>query len=82
MAVEVIQPVPQKRIEERITEQFVDIPLPHIMEEMMEVSCEAVLVLTSCGLLSTCPCWCPGRDRHVQDRHLLFPQRVSSLSTT
>ena len=35
--VEVIQPVPQERIQERITEQVVDIPLPHIMEEMMEV---------------------------------------------
>ena len=35
--VEVIQPVPQERIQERITEQVVNIPLPHIMEEMMEV---------------------------------------------
>ena len=35
--VEVIQPVPQERIQERITEQVVDIPLPHIMEEMTKV---------------------------------------------
>ena len=35
--VEVIQPVPQERIQERITEQVVDIPLPHIMEEMIKV---------------------------------------------
>ena len=35
--VEVLQPVPQERIQERITEQVVDIPLPRIMEEMMEV---------------------------------------------
>ena len=34
---EVIQLVPQKRVEERITEQVVVIPLPHIMDEMMEV---------------------------------------------
>ena len=32
-----IQLVPQKRVEERITEQVVDITLPHIMDEMMEV---------------------------------------------
>ena len=30
--VEVIQPVPQERIQERITQQVVDVPLPHIME--------------------------------------------------
>ena len=35
--VEVIQLVPQERIQERIAEQDVDIPLPQIMEEMMEV---------------------------------------------
>ena len=35
--VEVIQPVLQERIQDRITEQGVDVPLPHIMEEMMEV---------------------------------------------
>ena len=35
--VEVIQPVPQERIQERITEQVVDITLPHIMEEMIKV---------------------------------------------
>ena len=35
--VEVIQLVPQERIQERIAEQVVDIPLPQIMEEMMEV---------------------------------------------
>ena len=29
--------MPQERIQEPITEQVVDIPLPHIMEEMMEV---------------------------------------------
>ena len=28
---------PQERIQVRVTEQVVDIPLPHIMEEMMEV---------------------------------------------
>ena len=36
-AVEVIQLVPHERIQERIAEQVVDIPLPQIMEEMMEV---------------------------------------------
>ena len=35
--VEVIQLVPQERIQERIAEQVVDIPLPQIMEEMMKV---------------------------------------------
>ena len=35
--VEMIQLVSQERIQERITEQGVDVPLPHIMEEMMEV---------------------------------------------
>ena len=30
--VEVIQLVPQECIQERITEQVVDVPLPHIME--------------------------------------------------
>ena len=35
--VEVIQLVPQERIQERIAEQVVDVPLPQIMEEMMEV---------------------------------------------
>ena len=35
--VEVIQLVPQERIQERIAEQVVDIPLPQIMEEMTEV---------------------------------------------
>ena len=35
--VEVVQLVPQERIQERIAEQVVDIPLPQIMEEMMEV---------------------------------------------
>ena len=34
---EVIQRVSQERIQERITEQVVDIPLPHIMEEMIKV---------------------------------------------
>ena len=33
--VEVIQLVPQERIQERIAEQVVDIPLPQIMEEML-----------------------------------------------
>ena len=35
--VEVIQLVPQERIQGRITEQVADVPLPHIMEEMVEV---------------------------------------------
>ena len=51
--VEVIQLAPQMRVEERITVQVVDIPLPHIMDEMIVVSCVAVLVLTSGGMLST-----------------------------
>ena len=29
--------MPQERIQERITEQVVDITLPHIMEEMIKV---------------------------------------------
>ena len=33
----VIQLVSQERIQERITEQVVDIPLPHIMEEIVKV---------------------------------------------
>ena len=33
--VEVTQLVPQERIQERIAEQVVDIPLPQIMEEML-----------------------------------------------
>ena len=37
LEVEVIQLVPQERIQERIAEQVVDIPLPQIMEEMMDV---------------------------------------------
>ena len=32
-----VSSIPQVRTEERIMEQFVDFPLPHIMEEMMEV---------------------------------------------
>ena len=36
--VEVIRLVPQERIQERIAEQFVDIPLPQIMEEMLSSS--------------------------------------------
>ena len=38
--VEVIQLVPQERIQERIAEQFVDIPLPHIMEEIDGISAD------------------------------------------
>ena len=33
--VEVIQLVPQERIQERIAEQVVDVPLPQIIEEML-----------------------------------------------
>ena len=59
--VEVVQPVPQERIQERIREQGVDIPLPHhggndgSGEKYLAKSLcfVAVLVLTSCGILST-----------------------------
>ena len=51
--VEVIQPVSQERIQERITEQLVDVPLPNIMEEMIKV--ERSTLQNRCVLL-LCKC--------------------------